>query len=476
MVDTAFRAKIPTSRISSAELAGKRVLVLGLGVSGIAAARLALSLGAACHALDGGNGEALAAVAAELRELGSEVTLGWESESALPAADLIVVSPGIIPRSPLGCQAWGAGVPVVSELEFGFRYCSCPVLAITGTNGKTTTVELTTHLLAACGLRVRAAGNIGLPLAACAAESAELDALVVEVSSFQLEAVDEFRPAVAALLNVTPDHYDRHGGPAPYLEAKLALFRRMDDAGTMVLRRDLGDVPEVRAMLAARSGQPRFFAASPSPDCAFYAADGGLYECRDGVAERLADVAELALPGTHNVENALAALAVVRAAGYCPVRAARALGGFRPSRHRLELVAERDGVRYINDSKATNVDALCRALESLAQSTPGRRILLLAGGVDKDIGFSMALPWLEKQVKEAFLIGSCKGRLAKQWQGVVSCREFPTFEEAVAAASAAAVPGDVVLLSPGCASQDMFQNYAHRGDQFRALVERRAGE
>ena len=191
---------------------------------------------------------------------------------------------------------------------------------------------------------------------------------------------------------------------------------------------------------------------------------------------RLAGIDELALAGAHNVENALAALAVVRAAGYCPEQAARALADFRPSRHRLELVAERDGVRFINDSKATNVDALCRALETLAATTPGRHVLLLAGGVDKDIDFASALPWLEKQVRAAFLIGTCKNRLANEWHGVVSCREFLTLDAAVAAAVAAARPGDVVLLSPGCASQDMFQNYAHRGDQFRALVERRAGE
>lgn len=475
MTDTAFRPKIPCPPVSSAAWAGKRVLVLGLGVSGVAAARLALSLGASCQAVDEGDGEAPAAAAAELRERGAMTSLGWRG-AGLPPADLVVASPGISPRSRLGQAARSLGAPLVSELEFGFRFCACPLLAVTGTNGKTTTVELTTHLLAASGLRVRAAGNIGLPLSACAADSAGLDALVVEVSSFQLEAVEQFRPSAAALLNVTPDHYDRHGGPAPYLAAKLALFRRMPAAGVMVLRRDLASLPEVRDMLAGRPGRPLLFAAEPAEDCAFFLAEGGLHERRDGVSERLAEAADLALPGAHNVENALAALALVRAAGHCPRRAARALGDFRPSPHRLELVAERDGVRYINDSKATNVDALCRALESLAASAPGRRILLLAGGVDKEIDFTMALPGLEKQVKEAFLIGRCKSRLAKQWQGVVSCRELSSLEDAVAAATAAARPGDVVLLSPGCASQDMFQNYAHRGDQFRALVERRAGE
>ncbi len=476
MLDTVSPSKIPVCPCSPADLAGTRVLVLGLGASGAAAVRLALSGGAACRALDGGQGGGLVATAAELTAAGAEVTLGWSAATPLPPADLIVISPGIPPRSPLGQQAVQAGVPVVSELEFGSRYCACPMLAITGTNGKTTTVELTTHLLAAMGLRVQAAGNIGLPLAACAQESAELDALVVEVSSFQLEAVDRFRPTVAALLNVTPDHYDRHGGPAPYLAAKLALFRHLPDAGTIILRRDLAQLPEVRELLASRSGQPLLFSATPADDCAFFADATALYERRDGQTVRLAGLDEWTLVGPHNVENALAALAVVRAAGYCPEQAARGLASFRPSRHRLELVAERDGVRFINDSKATNVDALCRALETLAPTAPGRRTLLIAGGVDKDIDFASALSWLEKQVREVFLIGTCKGRLAKEWHGVVSCREFLTLDDAVAAATAAARPGDVVLLSPGCASQDMFQNYAHRGDQFRALVERRAGE
>jgi UDP-N-acetylmuramoylalanine--D-glutamate ligase len=376
----------------------------------------------------------------------------------------------------LGKLAHATGSPVISELEFGARYCACPLLAVTGTNGKTTTVELTTHLLAGVGLRVQSAGNIGLPLSACALTSGDLDALVVEVSSFQLEAVERFRPAAAALLNVTPDHYDRHGGPEPYLAAKLALFRRMPAADRIVLRRDLIEQPAISRILSAMSGAPLLFAAEPDDRCTFFADGHAMYERRDGTIVRLAGLDELALVGRHNIENALASLALVRAGGQSPQRAAAGLHTFRPSRHRLELVAERDGVRYVNDSKATNVDALCRALETVADTHLGRRVLLLAGGVDKDIDFSAVLPMLENQVREAFLIGTCKGRLAKEWQGVVSCQQFLTLEEAVSAASTAARPGDVVLLSPGCASQDMFRNYAHRGDQFRALVKRRAGE
>ena len=476
---TTTKARLPRRPPAFARnaLAGAHVLVLGLGASGKAAARLALACGATCHGLDAGTGESLAERAAELRRLGATVDLDWPPGKGLPAADLIVISPGIAIGSAMGQQACSTRAPVISELEFGSRFCSCPLLAVTGTNGKTTTVELTTHLLSAAGLRVRSAGNIGLPLSACAAESDQLDALVVEVSSFQLEAIDRFRPAAAALLNVTPDHYDRHGGPAPYLAAKLALFRNMPDASTMVFRHDLVAAPGIRELLRERTGAPLLFSPEPRAGCALFREAGTLCERQaDGAVRHLLDVDELALLGEHNVENALAALALARLAGQCPAQAALALPTFQPSAHRLELVAEIDGVRFVNDSKATNVDAMCRALETVAATCQGPPVLLIAGGVDKDIDFSMALPKLEKHVRRAFLIGTCKGRLVKEWHDVVSCSEFLTLADAVSAAASLAIPGDVVLLSPGCASQDMFRNYAHRGNEFRALVERRARE
>jgi UDP-N-acetylmuramoylalanine--D-glutamate ligase len=480
IIDSHKTAKIPThgmvSDISQPDLLGTRVLVLGLGASGEAAVRLAIARGAACRAVDGGSGQKLEKTADELRLIGAEIDLGWPDDGALPQTDLIVVSPGIAPKTPMGRLVAAADAPVISELEFGSRYCQCPIVAITGTNGKTTTVELTTHLFAGLGLRVQSAGNIGLPLSACARESGELDLLVVEVSSFQLEAVDTFCPSAAALLNVTPDHYDRHGGPDAYLAAKLALFRRMDCADRIVLRGDLASVPAIGDELARLAGTPILFGGGADDQCAFFADNEAFYERRGSEVTRLAGREELALLGRHNVENALASLALMRAAGHDPREAARALSTFRPSPHRLEPIAEHNGVRYINDSKATNVDAVCRALETVAEDHPGRRVLLLAGGVDKDIDFSSLLPMLEKHVKEAFLIGTCKERLAKEWQDVVSCQQLLTLEEAVSAAAAVARQGDVVLFSPGCASQDMFRNYAHRGDQFRDLVKRRAGE
>ena len=369
-----------------AALSGRRVVVLGLGASGDAALRLALACGASCWGVDSATAERLGERWPGLRELEAAFVLGWSEGDALPAADLFVVSPGIAADAPLSRAARATGAPVVSELEFGAGLCSCPLLGVTGTNGKTTTVELVAHLLAAAGLRVRAAGNIGLPLAACATESAGLDALVVEVSSFQLEAVDRFRPAAAALLNVTPDHYDRHGGPGPYLAAKLALFRNMPDAGHIVLRADVARLPEARELLSGRGGAPILFSSAPQADCAFFADSGALCERgADGRVRRLLALDELPLAGMHNVENALAALALVRAFGQCPARAAAALPGFRPSPHRLELVAEIAGVRYVNDSKATNVDAMCRALETVAGSAPAPNVLLVAGGLDKDI-------------------------------------------------------------------------------------------
>lgn len=454
----------------------ERVLVLGLGGSGAAAARLARRRGAAVTVLDTADTQTVRERAADLTALGVRVLTGWAEAVPPETPDVAIISPGIPPGSLLGRLAGALACPVLSELEYGYRHCACPILAVTGSNGKTTTVELLGHALSRAGVRTATAGNIGLPLCEAAERSAGLDLLVVEVSSFQLEHVDRFAPLAAAILNITPDHIDRHGDMASYRAAKLRLLRHLAQPADAVLRADVAADPQVRAVLA---GRPTVFSGTDdgSSDW-FVSAQGDLcWRPETGAAARCVLPAEaVQLPGRHNRENLLAALALAQRAGVPPERLAPHFAGFALGPHRLETVATWRGIRFVNDSKATNPDALRQALETLGAQAPRPTILLLAGGLDKDADFSGLEDPLRATVKAVFLIGKSRRTLAKYWGGVVSCREYESLDAAFDAAVAEAVSGDTVLLSPGCASQDMFANYGARGQAFRDMVQRRARE
>lgn len=454
----------------------QHILVLGLGISGEAAADLALQLRAAVTVLDAADGPKQQERAESLRNRGVDVRLGWNQEKWTGAAPtLAVLSPGVPPASVLGRLSTSLTCPVIGELEFGFRHVACPVLAITGTNGKTTTTELLAACLKQAGKRVLAAGNIGVPLCEAARKSGQLDFLVVEVSSFQLETCERFAPLAAAVLNITPDHLDRYGGMGDYTKAKALIFRNMPDAGKIVLRPDVAALPEIRTALP-KMGTPVLFSSTDDLWATYFlAADGMLCRREAGNPVPLMHRDQLKLKGAHNIENALAVIALAELAGV-PFAAIRpGLEGFAPSPHRLELVTVANGVRYINDSKATNPDSVVRALETVAPPPPGK-VLLIAGGLDKDVDFSLLTPVLPNYVKEIFLIGKCREMLAHLWRDMVYCQQFSSLEAAVDAAIERAAPGDVVLLSPGCASMDMFTNYAERGEIFRKAVKRRVGE
>ncbi len=455
----------------------QHILVLGLGVSGVAAAELALQLRARVTVLDAASGARQQERAESLRNRSVDVRLGWNQDAwSGDPPTLAVLSPGIPPGSVLGRLAAGLACPVAGELEFGFRHVACPVLAITGTNGKTTTTELLAACLKQAGKRVMAAGNIGVPLCEAARKSGQLDFLVVEVSSFQLETCERFAPLAAAVLNITPDHLDRYEtGMAGYAAAKARLFRNMPDAGKIVLRGDVAVMPEIRTALPA-AGTPVLFSSTDDLWSAYFlAADGMLCRRAGGQASPIIHRDRLRLKGLHNVENALAVIALAELAGVPASALVPGLESFAPSPHRLELVAAANGVRYINDSKATNPDAVVRALETVAPPPPGR-ILLIAGGLDKGMDFSLLTRALPLHVREIFLIGKSRESLANLWRGMVYCQQFSSLEAAVDVAVEHAAPGDVVLLSPGCASMDMFANYAERGDSFRRAVKRRVGE
>jgi UDP-N-acetylmuramoylalanine--D-glutamate ligase len=456
--------------------ARSKILVLGLGLSGMAAAELAARQGAAVTVLDAGASVALRERAESLASRGVDVRLEWHAATWTSPVDLVIISPGIPHQSALGQLARRFECPLISELEYGFRFCSCPILAISGTNGKTTTTELVTHCLKHAGRRVLAAGNIGKPLCEAAARSGQLDFLVVEVSSFQLEHTERFAPLAAALLNVTPDHLDRYADFDDYCRTKLRLFRNVPRADHVVLREDLLELETVRAGLPRDGSTPVAFTSRESLFAGYFlSADNVLCRRTGNSAERLMASAELKLRGLLNVEYVLAALALCELAGVPPREVAAHARGFVPGAHRLEVVAVHNGVRFVNDSKATNLDALRQSIAATVAESRGR-VCLIAGGVDKGVDFAPIAPLLEKHVSGVFLIGRCRERLAKQWGHAVSCKVFASLAAAVNAAAESAASGDTVLLAPGCASQDMFTDYAERGREFCNLVKRRAGE
>ena len=409
----------------------RSVLVLGLARSGEAAALALAARGARVRAAD--RNEELDT--GRLRDAGVEVRLGADDPALLDGVDLLVKSPGVPTEAPLVAAARERAVPVWSEVELGHRLLpGIPILAVTGTNGKTTTTELLGAIFRSAGRPVEVAGNVGRPLTAVAGPPA--DAWVVaELSSFQLEDVHDFHAPVAILLNVTPDHLDRHGTLERYTEAKLRVFENQREGDTAVVPRGFGAIP-------GRGTRIEFAADDALP-------------------------AEPALRGEHNRENAAAATVAARAAGIPDDAIAEALRTFTGIPHRLEPVGERDGVRYVNDSKATNPEAAARAL------TAYDRVRLIAGGSRKGTPFAdLARAARERGVLRAYLIGESADELREAFAAAgVPTTDAGDVETAVRAAARDAEPGEVVLLAPACASFDQFRDYEERGERFRALVE-----
>ncbi len=451
----------------------KQVLVAGLGASGLAASQLLRARGARVTAVDNADTEGLRAQAESFRGQGVEVFLGLTEAPDRPF-DLVVVSPGVPPANPLVSGLARKGVPVISELELGWQQSYCLSVAITGTNGKTTTTELVERMLTMNHVRTLAAGNIGLPLCAVAARTRELDYLTLEVSSFQLETIQHFRPAVGVLMNVTPDHLDRYDGMASYARAKGRLFMNQQPFDWAIIQ------SEALAQLRALD------VSIPSKVLTFSATDGSadLYVDRGLLLSRLPDwpgplldLARCRLQGPHNAENLLAALAVGRVLRLPLEGMLEALCSYQPAPHRCELVAEIDGVRYVNDSKATNIDAVSKALLTMPWGPDPHRpnVWLLAGGKDKGFDFHDLGPLLARRVKGAFLFGETREKIRAAWSLFTSCTLVGSLLEGISEAANNAASGDVVLLSPACSSFDQFQNYQQRGDVFRQAVQRLAG-
>ena len=432
----------------------QNIAVLGAGLSGSAAALLLASEGAQVTVLDSADeNNLLKSTLENLQSHGVRVVCGSEANQNSASYDWMVLSPGIDPVSQLARNFSSRGIDTISELELGWRSCGLPVIAITGTNGKTTTTELIAQMLNASGQRTIACGNIGKPLSEVAREKNPLDVLTVEVSSFQLEAIRTFRPSISLWLNFAPDHLDRYRSVGEYREAKLRIFENQTE-------QDVAIINAAEALLKIRPRRITF--STYSNDADFRLSDGAIVYENQPVL-RLADTK---LRGLHNIENVMATLAVGVARGLSFAQMVPAIRDYEPRPHRCEFVRELNGVEYVNDSKATNLDAVEKALA--AQNKP---VVLIAGGKDKGFTFDPLLPLVKDKVKSAVLIGEMAESIKRSWDGAVKSEMAISLADAVERARNTATAGDVVLFSPGTSSFDMFKSYADRGDQFRKLVQ-----
>lgn len=444
----------------------KAVCVLGLGRSGKAAVEWLQTTGAKVTAVDGRATPELQGWADQLPadfvcRLGERTVL-------TDRFDLTVVSPGVPLDQPQVVNLRARGVPVWGELELGWSAAQCPAIAITGTNGKTTTTEWVTQLLSETGRQVLSAGNIGRPLCEVLPKTSKLDAVVLEVSSFQLETIESFRASVGVLLNLAEDHLDRHGSMENYVRAKARIFENQKSFDWAIIQFEA--LKQLQALGVSVPGKVITFSArTHSADV--YLEGNRIISRLPGVEGSVLDLAECALEGLHNAENLMAAWLVGRAMKLLPSEMIPVLRTLRTGEHRCEMVAEWGGVRFYNDSKATNVHALESALRSMPfAEAAGRNVWLIAGGQGKGMDYQAAAAAVGKRVKGAWLIGSSAGEIQSAWSPFAPCNLAADLIEAVAEAGRNAAPGDVVLLSPACASFDMFDSYQHRGDQFRAVV------
>jgi UDP-N-acetylmuramoylalanine--D-glutamate ligase len=433
------------------------VLVIGLARTGVAVTRFLAERGARVRAVDRRPIGELGPEVEKLRSI-AELRLGAEDSAALDGMALVVPSPGVPADGPLLAAAVARHMPIASELELAARHLDVPLLAVTGTNGKSTTTTLLGEMLRAGGRKTFVGGNLGTPLVS--AIGAGDEAAVVEVSSFQLEWVDRFRPHVGVFLNLTDDHLDRYADLDAYGAAKLRMFARQDATDTVVLN---GGDPWLRRHAGAFRARTLWFGAGEG---VAIRDDEAAIRLRLGGAEEVYPLARVALVGAHNRENMMAAIAAARAFGVPTDRVQAVLESFRGLEHRLELVRELHGVRWVNDSKGTNAGAVIKSLESF----PGN-VILLAGGIEKGGDYGVLRAPVAQRVKQLVLFGAARDMLAATLADAAPVAIVDSLRAAVAAAASHAAPGDVVLLSPGCASFDMFRDYADRGRQFKALVQ-----
>ena len=455
------------------DLRGARVVVVGLGSSGRAAARLLVARGAVVSASDMRPLEALREQAAELAALGVAIETGGHTEATFKSADLVVLSPGVPETIPAAQAAAASGAEIIGEFELACRHTNTPIAAVTGTNGKTTTTKLLAHLMAGAGRQVFCGGNVGTPLSVYAAGPQEADLIVAEVSSFQLDTCTTFHPRVAVLLNVTPDHLDRYAGMEAYARSKSRIFMNQGEADYAVVNEDDPWTPTLRPQIKATVCG---FSSSRAPLPRGAYMEGSHIHLSPGVLPQCAGhlyllpltfpISSLKLKGRHNLENAMAALLAAACLGADPEALKASLATFAPLAHRCEPVRTLRGVTFYNDSKGTNVDAVVRALQAVEPP-----VVLIAGGRDKGGGYRELACALPGRVVAVVVMGEAAPMIAQELGGLTRIVRAHSMEEAVAEAAALSPHPGSVLLSPACSSFDMYENYAARGAHFRRVVE-----
>jgi UDP-N-acetylmuramoylalanine--D-glutamate ligase len=443
------------------DLQGKRVLVVGLARTGIVTSLFSAGYGATVTATDEKSESELGDAPAKLRAAGVTLALGSHAPALFLEQDLIVVSPGVPANLPSLELARARGIRVWSEIELAWRFLRGKLVAITGSNGKTTTTSLVAHILKTAGITTQIGGNIGTPLLALTEASTDSTVTVAEVSSFQLETIEAFRPEIGVLLNLTPDHLDRHASFDDYARAKMRMFEYQLERDAAVLN---ADDPEITRRMPSKP-HIYWFSRQKRVAAGAFLQDGQIVFRRDGLDTPLARVDEIPLKGEHNVENVLAACAAAYLAGADPASIANGVKTFQGVEHRLEFVGETSGVAFYNDSKATNVDASVKAIEAF----PGP-LLVILGGKDKGSPYTPLRDPLHKRARVAILVGAAAEKIASDLGDAVEVFRAGTLESAVEFAMKSARPGDVVLLAPACSSFDQFENYEHRGRVFKQLV------
>lgn len=446
------------------ELAGKKVLVVGGGKSGQAVCEFLAAKGAYATLTDSRTYEQMSGLADSLLAKGVQLELGHYPEVNRDKYDLLVVSPGVPLSIPPIAKAYEIGIPVIGEMELAFRFAVTPIVAITGTNGKTTTTSLIGQLFRDAGYPTLVAGNIGLPLVSQVENYGPEGIIVAEVSSFQLETTSTFAPRVAVVLNITPDHLDRHGSMEEYTRAKALIFAHQQPADWTVLNYD---DQITRKMAGDCPGQVIFFSRKHTLEKGIFVQNSKIVVAGESGIFEVCDINSLQIPGAHNLENALAAVAAGYAMGVTAVNMAKTLSTFPGVAHRLEHVAHIKGADYINDSKGTNPDASIKALEAY-----DKPIILIAGGKNKGIDFTEFAAKIKERVRVLIVLGADGYQIAEaaKAQGVSNIFYAGDYKEAVSIAHDQARPGEVVLLSPACTSWDMFKNFEERGDLFKKLV------
>ena len=444
------------------EIKNKKISIIGAVKSGVGAAKLIKRLSGIPFVSDSGNADKLADSIKVLKENEIEYEVGSHTEKIFQC-DLLVISPGVPTNSAIIQKATERKIKIISEIELAYNFCKGKIVAITGTNGKTTTTSLTGHILKECGFKTYVAGNIGEAFSEIALEVNENDIVVLEVSSFQLDFIDRFRPTIAMILNITPDHLNRYDYKLQnYIAAKLRIYLNQNSNDFLILNRDSESLVK---SLSKHQSRDLYFSTSSKEDNGSYLEDGKIlfYENKELVF--ICKTSEINLKGEHNYANAMAAIMAAKIFGADNQKIIAALGSFSGVDHRLELVRELEGVKYINDSKATNIDAVWYALRSFDEP-----IFLILGGLDKGNDYNQIKDLIIEKVKKIYAIGTSAEKIFNFFHKTVKVEIMKSLEDAILEASREARADEIVLLSPACASFDMFRSYEHRGEVFKEAV------